>query len=188
MPETTRPPRADALRNREALLGAAGEVFAEHGVAASLEEVARRAGVGVGTLYRHFPARDALIAAVYQRELESVADAAPELLDGRSGMEALHAWTDRFLDYAVTKRGLGDALRAIMDAAPELRCEVLPRLEGAIGQLVRAGVEDGSIRPDARPDDLLRAMTAIFHIPHVDGWVEQARRILDLLLDGLAPR
>jgi AcrR family transcriptional regulator len=188
MPESTKAPRADAQRNREALLAAASSAFSERGVGTSLEEIARQAGVGVGTLYRHFPQRDALISAVYERELGLVADVADELLELDSGMDALRAWTDRFVEYAIAKRGLGDALRSIMEASPELRCATLPKLEAAVEQLVTRGVEDGSIRADARADDLLRAMTAIFHIPHDEGWVEQARRILNLLLDGLAPR
>lgn len=188
MSSEVKPPRADARRNREALLVAAADVFAEHGVGASLEEVARRAGVGVGTLYRHFEQRDALVAAVYRRELERVVDAVPELLDGRVGMAALRAWSERFLGYVAAKRGMGEALRAIMDCAPELRSTVLPRLEGAVEELVAHGVEDGSIRADARADDVLRAMIGVFHLPQADGWEAQARRILDLLLDGLEPR
>lgn len=181
-------PRADARRNREALLAAAAELFAEHGVGASLEEVARRAGVGVGTLYRHFDKRDALIEAVYLRELEGVVDAATDLLDGHTGMEALRAWSGRFLGYVEAKRGMGDALRSIMECAPQLRGKVLPRLELAVAGMLEKGAADGSIRPDTRADDVLRAMVGVFHMPHSEGWVEQARRILDLLLDGLEPR
>jgi AcrR family transcriptional regulator len=189
MPDALKPLRADAQRNRDALVAAAAEAFAECSVEASLEGIAKRAGVGVGTLYRHFPAREALIAAVYQRELESVAQAADELLASeRDAMRALRAWSERFLDYAAAKRGLGDGLRAIIDCKPELRGSALPKLEAAITTLLEHGTADGSIRADALPEDVLRAMTAIFHIPHVDGWIDQARRILNLLLDGLEPR
>ena len=192
MPGQTTPMRADARRNRDALLAAAAAAFAEHGTTTSLEQIARRAGVGVGTLYRHFPAREALVEAVYRRELEQVADVATQLLlDERSGHDALRAWSERFLEYAATKRGLGDALRAVMDAAPQLRGTVFGRLQGSVEQIVAHGIADGTIRSDARSDDLLRATTAIFHIPDTGdpaGWLDQSRRILTLLLDGLHPR
>src|SRR3954463_12299172 len=109
---STRPLRADAQRNRDKLLAAATAAFAEEGEAVALEAVAARAGVGIGTLYRHFPSRDALIVAAYRQEVDSLCAAAQDLLRSRPADEALRAWTERFADYVATKRRMADALRS----------------------------------------------------------------------------
>jgi AcrR family transcriptional regulator len=186
---STRPLRADARRNRDQLLDAANAAFAEAGTGVALEEIARRAGVGIGTLYRHFPTREALIEAAYRHELAQVAEAADVLLaDARPGDVTLGAWMERFLDYAATKRGMGEAIRSIVAATPDLRGEAYGVLLGAIERLVAAGIADGSIRPDARADDVLRAMSAVWTIPEEQGWQDQAGRLFVLLLDGLRVR
>lgn len=186
---TTRPLRADARRNREQLLDAANAAFAEAGTGVALEEIARRAGVGIGTLYRHFPTREALIEAAYRHELAQVADTADALLaEGGRGDALLEAWFGRFLGYAAAKRGMGEAIRSIVAATPELRGEAYDVLLGAIGRLVAAGIADGSIRADARADDVMRATSAVWLIPMEPGWQDQAGRVLSLLLDGLRAR
>jgi AcrR family transcriptional regulator len=184
VPQETRL-RPDAKRNREKLLAAAVEAFAAGGVNTSLEEIARRAGVGIGTLYRHFPSRDALVAAVYRQEVARLAGAAPELMAEHPPDVALRRWMDRFDAYAATKRGLGEALRAAMESDSELHGEGFAALTGALDALVGAAVAAGTIRPDARGDDVLRALGALWMIRDGDDREAQTARTLDLIVDGL---
>ena len=184
MPQETRL-RPDARRNREKLLAAAVEAFATGGVNTSLEEIARRAGVGIGTLYRHFPSRDALVAAVYRQEVARLANAAPELMSEHPPDVALRRWMDRFVAYAATKRGLGEALRAAMESDSELHGEGFAALTGALDALVGAAVAAGTIRADARGDDVLRALGALWMIRDGDDREAQTARTLDLIVDGL---
>ena len=184
MPQETRL-RPDAQRNREKLLAAAVEAFATGGVDTSLEEIARRAGVGIGTLYRHFPSRDALVAAVYRQEVARLAAAAPELMAEHPPDVALRRWMDRFVGYAATKRGLGEALRAAMESDSELHGEGFAALTGALDALVGAAVAAGTIRADARGDDVLRALGALWMIRDGDDREAQTARTLDLIVDGL---
>ncbi len=177
--------RPDARRNRERLLAAAAEAFATDGIGTSLEEIARRAGVGIGTLYRHFPSRDALVAAVYRREVELLCDPVPELLDEMPPDEALRAWMGRFVGYTATKQGLGEALQAAMASDSELFADSYGRLAGAIEALVSAAVAAGAVRADARGEDVLRALGAIWMIRSGDDRQAQADRVLDLVIDGL---
>ena len=184
MPQETRL-RPDAQRNREKLLAAAVEAFATGGVNTSLEEIARRAGVGIGTLYRHFPSRDALVAAVYRQEVARLAAAAPELMAEYPPDVALRQWMDRFVGYAATKRGLGEALRAAMESDSELHGEGFAALMGALDALVGAAVAAGTIRQDARGDDVLRALGALWMIRDGDDREAQTARTLDLIVHGL---
>lgn len=177
--------RPDARRNRERLLAAAAEAFATDGIGTSLEEIARRAGVGIGTLYRHFPSRDALVAAVYRREVELLCDPVPELLDEMPPDEALRAWMGRFVGYTATKQGLGEALQAAMASDSALFADSYGRLAGAIEALVSAAVAAGAVRADARGEDVLRALGAIWMIRSGDDRQAQADRVLDLVIDGL---
>ncbi|MGE0026896.1 MAG: TetR/AcrR family transcriptional regulator [Thermoleophilia bacterium] len=177
--------RPDAQRNREKLMAAAVAAFAEDGVRASLEQIARRAGVGIGTLYRHFPSRDALVAAVYRQEVGRLAAAAPELLAEYPPDVALRRWMDRFVEYAATKRGLGEALKAAMESDSELHVDGFAALTGALDALVGAAIAAGTIRADARGDDVLRALGAVWMIRDGDDREEQTTRTLDLIVDGL---
>ncbi len=189
MATESRPLRADARRNREQLLDAATAAFAEAGTGVALEEIARRAGVGIGTLYRHYPTRDALVEAAYRHELARLSETADALLaDDRPGDVTLGAWMERFVEYAATKRGMGDAIRSIVAATPELRGEAYALLISSIERLLAAGVADGTLRADARADDVVRAMGAVWLIPEEPDWQEQAHRLLALLLDGLRTR
>lgn len=180
-----RPMRADACRNRDRLLAVAAEMFAERGVEASLEEIAKRAGVGIGTLYRHFPTRDALIEAVYRREVEQLCDAAPVLLETHPPDEALAEWMQRFVVYVANKRGLAMALKSVISADSELFAEAHARVRAAMGMLVDAAKEAGSIRGDVDPADLLRAVSGFCLMSDQSGPQEQVCRVTHLLMDGL---
>lgn len=179
-----RPMRADAQRNRDALLEAASAAFAENGVDTSLEDVAKRAGVGIGTLYRHFPTRDALIEAAYRRGVEQLCDAADELRATHEGDEALELWMQRFVGYVATKRGLAGALKLSGTGDHvELFTYVHERVRTAMAELIDAAVATGRIRPDVDGMDLIRALSGICMVS--DQAHEQARRLINLLLDGL---
>jgi AcrR family transcriptional regulator len=184
VPEETRL-RPDAKRNREKLIAAATEAFATAGVGTSLEDIARHAGVGIGTLYRHFPSRDALVAAGYRQEVGSLAAAAPALLAEHPPDVALRRWMDRFVGYAATKRGMGEALQAAMASDSELHAEGYAALTGALDTLVGAAVAAGVVRPDARGDDVLRALGALWMIRDGDDREAVTARTLDLIVDGL---
>jgi AcrR family transcriptional regulator len=177
--------RADARRNREKLLEAAAELFASEGTDVSLETVAKRAGVGIGTLYRHFPTRDALLAETYRNEVALVADGAAELLATLPPDQAMEQWLERFIAYAAAKRGMAAALKQLNVSREELFPEAQRRIGETIARLLRAGVEAGTIRPDVTSDDVYRATMAIWNIPAGDDWIEQARTVLRLVMDGL---
>ncbi len=183
--EAARPPRADALRNRARLIEAATAAFAEHGADTSLEDVAQRAGVGIGTLYRHFPSRDALVEAVYRSAVESLCDAADDLLATETPETALGEWMQRFVGYVAAKRGMTTALRALLDANASLFDDCRVRLRDAAGRLLEAAARSGHIRGDVDPGDLLRAMGGICLAADASRQVEQSRPLVDLLLDGL---
>ncbi len=177
--------RADAQRNRDRLLAAAARAFAEDGTGATIGAIAREAGVGVGTVYRHFPTREALIEAAYRNELVGVCDAASELLDSLPPEKALRTWMDRFVDYMTTKLGMGDALRAVIAAGTDPFAESRELLNRALEQLLAAAVADGVVRDDIAADDVLIGLSGIAIAASETGEREQAGRLLDLLLDGL---
>jgi AcrR family transcriptional regulator len=180
--------RADARRNREALLAAGAETFAERGADASLEEVARRAGVGIGTLYRHFPDRDALTEAVYRNEVERLCDSVEVLLAELAADEALSTWMANFAAYAATKRGLMVSLKSALGADNELFSYSHGRIRGAIEALVAAAAADGSIRADVDADSLLTAMRGICMAGDSPVDVERVGLLIGLLVDGLRYR
>lgn len=188
---TARPMRADARRNRDALLRAAGDAFAERGVDTSLEDIAERAGVGIATLYRNFPTRETLIQAVYQAEVERLCDGVDDLLAASSPVEALETWTQRFVAHVGRKRGMATALKqAVADAASpeaalvnaELIAASKERMRVAITRLVEAGVADGTLRSDVEPMDLLRSISGVCL---ADSSSEQSARMVSLLTDGM---
>jgi AcrR family transcriptional regulator len=173
--------RADARRNREKLLAAAAGAFAEAGTAASLEAIAKRAGVGIGTLYRHFPTREALIEAAYANEVDRLCASAPELLADLPPDEALAAWMDGFVAYAAAKRGMKSALQALGASGSEVFAGARAKLLEAITLLLAAGVDAGTLRADVDAEDVLRAMGSVWLVDDA----EQARTLLRLLMDGL---
>ncbi|MDM7832549.1 TetR/AcrR family transcriptional regulator [Cellulomonas edaphi] len=180
------PLRADAARNRAKLLAAAIDAFGQDGADVPLETIAARAGVGVGTLYRHFSNREALVEAAYRQEVAALCDAVPDLLDRHPlAVDALREWSVRFVHYAATKRGMGSALRSAVGADSNLFSQTRERIVGALALLLAAGAADGSTRPDADADDLWIAMGGVWNIPLGEAWEGQVRRLLDLVIDGL---
>lgn len=180
--------RADARRNRDKLLAAAAELFSEDGTDVPFEAIARRAGVGVGTLYRHFPTKDALVEAAYRKEVEQIGAAAAELLAQHPPDVALAEWMDRFVAYAAAKRGMLGALQSLTGSKGELFAEARRQLDGAVETLLAAGVEAGTLRADVTAEDVLRAMSPIWSISDPERWSEQSRTLLRLLMDGLRHR
>jgi AcrR family transcriptional regulator len=177
--------RADARRNRDRLLAEAAGLFAERGVNAALEEIARRAGVGIGTLYRHFPTRDALIATVYQRESEALSQAAVELAASLPADEALGCWMHRSLDMMATKRGLGESLKALLRERPELLAASKSGFPATLERLVAAARASGRIRADVELADVLHALNGIYAAPESPDWRARSGRVLDLLMAGM---
>lgn len=180
-----RPLRADAKRNRERLLSAATDLFASEGPDAALEAIAARAGVGVGTLYRHFPNREALMVATYQHEVDALCAAAEELLATQPADEALRAWVERFAAYAATKRGMGDALLSALGSDAEMYAATRERLLDALRLLLDAGAESGTLRADIAADDVMRVISSIWQVPSGPHWRETIGNMLQLVIDGL---
>lgn len=185
-----RPLRADAARNRERLLAAAVRAFTAGGPDTplddvSLDAVAREAGVGIGTLYRHFPTREALVEAAYRSELTRLTDAAPQLLEEHAPDTALRAWMNGFLDYTAAKRGMADALRAVVAAGANPYATSRDQLVAAVSALLSAGAAAGLLRGDVDPLDLLIGLNGLAVVAGEPSRREQAGRLLDLLMDGL---
>ncbi len=181
---TGRRVRADAQRNIDSLLQSAMEVFAASGVHAPVREIAKKAGVGVGTVYRHFPQRSDLVAAVFRREIDACADAAPVLADKYAPGEALAQWMQRYVDFIAAKRGLAKALHSGDPAFDTLPAYFEKRLQPALQALLEGAVATGEVRAGVEPDDLLRAVASLCMAPH-DGDPAYARRMVALLIDGL---
>jgi AcrR family transcriptional regulator len=181
----TRPLRVDARRNRDRLVAEAAAAFAERGIDVPLEEIARRSDVGIGTLYRHFPTRDALVEAVYRREVGLLCDSADELLRDCPASDALELWLQRFVEYVAAKRGMAVALKSVVGADSELFAESHRRISDAVDRLVAAGVGAGAIRSDVEPMDLLRAVSGICIATDRPDWRDHAKRLVALLMDGM---
>jgi AcrR family transcriptional regulator len=178
-----RKPRADSARNRQLLIDAAKAGFSGVGLDVSLEEIARRAGVGIGTLYRHFPTREAIVEAVYRREVEQLAAAVPQLLQTSPAGEALHKWMHLFVDYIATKRIIAPSLAAARTST--LHTTSVQLITSAISTLVKRAIASGDVRKDIDPSDLLRAMVGVSYGNPDAGWEASARRLIDILMDGL---
>ena len=174
--------RADAQRNVDALLEAAKATFATSGVDAPVRDIADRAGVGVGTLYRHFPKRSDLIAAVFRREIDACADAAPVLAEAHRPFEALAAWIQRFAGFVATKRGLAPALHSGDPAYEPLRAYFERRVRPAFKTLFASAAAAGEVRGDVDPNDII---SAIFCMSGPDGEPEKTQRLVALFVDGL---
>ena len=186
--EQGRKPRADSLRNREQLLAAAKAAFTEGGAEVALEAIARRAGVGIGTLYRHFPTREALLAAVYRREVEQLSASVAPLLAAHPPADALRAWLNLLVDYMATKRVVAPALSASPGEGQAAYAAAGPAIFGALGELLAAAIAGGEVRADVTAEDLRRiviGMTVGYEEP---GWAASARRVIDLMMAGLTAR
>jgi len=177
--------RTDARRNRDRLIEAAAAAFAEHGVNASLEDIARRAGVGIGTLYRHFPTREHLVEVVYRREVEALCGAAEDLARHHRPDVALAEWMQRFVDYIATKRGMANSLRILLTTNSELFADTSGMVVRALRRLVDAAVAGGFIRKDIDSSDVLHALSGIYAAPETPDWRDRSRRLVALLMDGL---
>lgn len=188
MPTTGRKPRADSLRNRERLLEVATLAFAEQGPDISLEEIARRAGVGIGTLYRHFPNRDAIVADVYRHGVEQLTNAAVGLLEEHPPVEALRQWMRLFVEYIGTKKVMASALNALVGGTTELYATSGPRIIEAITLLVDRAKGAGAISAQTQPMDLLRALVGFAYVDPGPDWQAAALRVVDILVAGLTRR
>lgn len=177
--------RADAQRNRETVLSAAAEAFAASGVDAPIRQIAARAGVGMATIYRHFPTRADLVTAVYEHQIEACAEAGPSLLAAAdSPLHALRQWIDLFVDFLVTKHGLADALQSDSDRFAALHAYFLDRLLPVCAGLLDAAVEAGDIRPGTQPYELLRGIGNLC-IGRDDDPRYDPRRLIALVLQGI---
>jgi AcrR family transcriptional regulator len=182
-----RKPRADAQRNRERILEIAKEAFTRSGANISLDDVAKQAGIGAGTLYRHFPTRDALLEAVYRTEVENLAAAEQEFSAAMPPIEALRAWMFLFVDYIATKQIIAPALNTLVGET----CKVFEAsgvlIIGAINGLVDRAIKSGDIRSDLDPLDLLRALVGVSNVASVPEWPQSAKRLVEILIIGSRP-
>ena len=186
--ETVRKPRADAIRNRERVLEAAKAVFSAGGPDASLEAVAKRAGAGIGTLYRHFPTREDLFEAVYRREVEQLGDLAEQLKSEPDAVEALRRWLRSNVELVATKKGMLAALQLVVHGSSELYAYAFDRLTKAVGALLARAIAAGEIRADIGPEDVLRALIGMCYLHDQPGWQKSVLRLLDVFVDGLCVR
>jgi len=179
--------RTDAVRNRERILEVAKGAFTRHGVDASLDDIAKQAGVGAGTLYRHFPTRDALVEAVYRNEVEKLAAAAHGFAAAMSPIEALRAWLLLFVDYMAAKHIIAPALNSVAGGPSRLYEGSRGLVQGAIDDLVKRAKKSGDVRRDIDASDLLRAVIGVSYVGAGSDWQQSARRLVDILIAGSRP-
>ncbi|MGA2726460.1 MAG: TetR family transcriptional regulator [Terracidiphilus sp.] len=184
---TARKPRTDALRNRERILEVAKAAFTRQGANASLDDIAKQAGVGAGTLYRHFPTRDELIEGVYRNEVEKLAAAAARFAESMSPLEALRAWMLLLVEYIAAKHIIAPALNSVVGGPSRLYEGSRTMIQGAIDGLVRRAKKSGDLRRDLDAFDLLRALIGVSHVGSGADWQQSARRLVDILIAGSRP-
>jgi AcrR family transcriptional regulator len=191
MPEkgspSDRKPRADAIRNRERLLEVAKDAFTRSGANASLEEIAKQAGVGPGTLYRHFPTREALLQAVYRSELEKLSAAEQKLAKELPPIEALRAWLLLFVDAIAAKQLIAPAVNTLVGDPKKMFESSYAQMWEAVRVLVKRAIRSGDIRKDLDPLDLLRALIGVANVATSPDWQQSARRLVDILITGSRP-
>jgi AcrR family transcriptional regulator len=180
-----RRPRADAERNRARLLDAARAAFARGREPVTLEQIARDSGVGIGTLYRHFPTREALVEALYRQELADLCASVDGLLAAGSPERALRAWMDRFAGYVAAKREMADALRAVFAAGTVTVSQAREQLTAAVRTILEADGATGTLRDDVRPEDIVAMIVGMFTATSLAGGHEQLERMFDLLMDAV---
>ena len=179
--------RTDAQRNRERILEVAKEAFTRSGASTSLDDIAKHAGVGAGTLYRHFPTRDTLLEAVYRTEVEKLAAAERKLAQDLPPIEALRAWMLLFVDYIATKQIIAPALNTLVGGPSKVYEASRAQITGAIHALVERAIESGDIRRDLDPLDLLRALIGVSNVASSPDWQHSAKRLVDILITGSRP-
>ncbi len=179
-----RKPRADAQRNRERILEVARHVFTRDGAEATLDDIARQAAIGPGTLYRHFSTRDALIEAVYRGEVEKLTGAAQRFAVTQTPLEALRAWMLLFIDHVADKRLILPAMDTVPGGSMRLVEGTRSLIHHAFLTLAQRAVSSGALRPETDPNDLLRAIIGVFYTTSLPGWETSARRIVDILIAG----
>jgi len=184
---SVRKPRSDAQRNRERILEVARQAFSRSGANASLDDIARKAGVGPGTLYRHFPTREELLAAVYRSEMEKLAAAEQKFAEALPPIEALRAWLLLFVDYIAKKQLIAPALNALLGDPKKVFEASYARIWDAIRALVKRAIENGDMRKDLDPIDLLRALIGVASVATSPDWQQSARRLVDILITGARP-
>ena len=182
-----RKPRTDAQRNRARILEVAKEAFTHFGAEASLDDIAKQAGVGAGTLYRHFPTRDTLIEAVYRSEVEKMAAAEHKFAETMPPIDALRAWMLLFVDHIAAKQIIAPALNSVIGGPSKLYESSRGLIQAAIDALVKRAIKSGDIRKDLDPFDLLRALIGVAHVASGPGWQQSARRLVDILITGSRP-
>ena len=185
--QSGRKPRADAQRNRERILEVAKEAFARAGANASLDDIANKASVGAGTLYRHFPTRDALLEAVYHSEVDKLAAAEKRFAATMPPVEALRAWMLLFVEYIAAKHIIAPALNTLVGGPSKVYEASRDKVQGAIEALVRRAIKSGDIRKDLDPFDLLRALIGVSNVASTPDWQQSARRLVDILITGSRP-
>ena len=186
-PSKDRKPRTDAQRNRERILEVAKKAFTQSGANASLDDIAKQAGVGPGTLYRHFPTREELIEAVYRTEVEKMAAAERTFAETMPPLDALRAWMLLFVDYIATKKIIAAALNALVGDPSKVFEASYGQVWEAIRALVKRAVKSGDIRKDLDPIDLLRALIGVANVGTSPDWQQSARRLVDILILGARP-
>ncbi|MFP5236972.1 MAG: TetR/AcrR family transcriptional regulator [Acidobacteriota bacterium] len=182
-----RKPRSDAQRNRERILEVAKAAFTRHGADASLDEIARQSGVGAGTLYRHFPTRDALIEEVYHSEVAKLAAAGSRFAAEMAPIDSLRAWMLLFVDYIAAKHIIAPALNSVVGGPSRLYEGSRSQIQGVIESLVKRAKKSGDVRKDLDPSDLLHALIGISHVGSGRDWQQSARRLVDILIAGSRP-
>jgi AcrR family transcriptional regulator len=182
-----RKPRADAQRNRERILEVAKDAFTHSNGDINLDDVARQAGVGAGTLYRHFPTRDALLEAVYRTEVQKLAAAERRFAESMTPIEALRAWMLLFVDYIAAKKIVAPALNTIVGGPSKLFEATGVQVKGAIHALVKRAIKSGDIRADLDPVDLLRALIGVSNVASGPDWTQSAKRLVEILVLGSRP-
>jgi AcrR family transcriptional regulator len=182
-----RKPRTDAQQNRARILEVAKEAFTRLGANASLDDMARQASVGPGTLYRHFPTRDALIEAVYHAQVEKLAAAAQDFARTMPPLEALRAWMRLFVDHIAAKQIIAPALNTLAGGPTKLYESSRGQIQGAISALTKRAIQSGDLRRDLEPFDLLRALIGVAHLTSDPGWQQSAKRLVDILISGSRP-
>ena len=183
-PPAARKPRADAQRNRERILEVARLAFTQHGAEASLDSIARRADIGPGTLYRHFPTRDALVEAVYRAEVEKLTAAGQRFSSTMPPLEALRAWMLLFIDHVAGKKLILPVMDTVAGGSMRLIEGTSGLIHNTFVALVQRAIDSGDLRRSTDPGDFVRALVGVFHTTAMPGWEGSARRIIDILIAG----